>query len=156
MTLNTLTGQIGSIVTDTWDGDNDGYTFTAPVGGTMHIVLDWEKEGGDYDATVYCEHADENNPYDIYTGMFEPSLADVSKPEGGVSVVPIYDTSRCWFFVVGYSGEATTYTVEIAVLSDSPGPLDRPVGDDDDSAGDDDDSAGDDDDSAGDDDDSAR
>ena len=78
---------------------------------------------------------DENNDYGIYSMDLDPTAMDLSKPEAGISVVPIYDGTDCWFFVVGYSGAEVDYTVQLVTDGQSPGaaPWDT-TGDDDDSA----------------------
>jgi hypothetical protein len=149
MTRNVLTGEIATIVAESWDGDNDGYEVVFPSGGYVHFLLEWDETlADDYDAVLYCWYADDNNEYDIYAIPTEPELADLSVPEGGVTTVPLPQDSHCYFFVVGFLGDPIAYTVTLAPMGDGP----PPVGDDDDDSG-----AADDDDSAtADDDDSAR
>ena len=146
MTRNVLTGEIATIVAETWDGDNDAYEVIIPGGGFLHFLLEWDETlAEDYDAELYCWYADAKNDYDLYSIPTEPGLADLSIPEGGVTTVELPQQSHCYFFVVGYLGEAIPYTVTLATEADGP----PPVGDDDDDVADDDDSAAtDDDDSA--------
>jgi hypothetical protein len=135
---NVLTGRIDSIVSDTWDGDNDAYKITFTNGGFVHFILEWDDAlADDYDARLYCEYEDDQNDLAIYSMPTEPDLADLSIPEAGITPVELNPGRPCWFFVVGYTGESIEYTMTIIPeTGDAP-----PVGDDDDSAGDDDDSA---------------
>ncbi len=145
MTRNVLTGEIETIVAESWDGDNDAYEVTIPGGGFLHVLLEWDEAlAEDYDAGLYCWYADAANEYGLYFIETEPGLMDLSVPEGGVTVVELPQQSLCYLFVVGYLGEALPYTVTLATTGDGP----PPVGDDDDDVADDDDSAADDDDSA--------
>jgi hypothetical protein len=135
LTLNTLVGNISSIVLDSWDGDTDAYKVHFPEGGFLHYVLDWDKEGGDYDGNIYCEYQDKSKDYGIYDLQLSPGAMDLSKPEAGITTLPIYDGTDCWFFVVGYSGSEVDYTLQLVTdgqsLGSAPWP---PQGDDDDSA----------------------
>jgi len=142
---NVLTGIIDSIVADTWDGDNDAYEITFTGGGFVHFILEWDDAvAEDYDAQLYCQFEDDENKLDIYGIPTEPGLADLSIPEAGRTIVALNPNRPCWFFIVGYTGASTQYTLTIIPETGT-----TPVGDDDDSAGDDDDSAVGDDDSAG-------
>lgn len=118
-----LSGTASEVVTDTWDGDNDGYRITFPEGGTVEVVLDWNGSK-DLDAVAYCYFFNAINPPNYYTGIFaDPDvagggLADVSKPEKARTVVPLPPGADCWFFIVQYSGAAGPYTFSVTVLEE--------------------------------------
>lgn len=110
---NELKGSISSIEADSWAGDNDAYHLTFPEAGFISVELDWATGGGDYDARFFCYYFDAVNDPDHYYIPFDPSLADLSKPEEGTTIVPLPDGSDCWFVIVGYSGSPGDYTVKI-------------------------------------------
>lgn len=110
---NELSGTISSIEADSWAGDNDGYRIVFPEAGFVSVELDWDAAGGDYDMVWYCYFFNAVNPPDYYGIPFDPSLADLSKPEEGTTIVPLPDAAECFFTVVGYSGSPSRYTVKI-------------------------------------------
>jgi len=110
---NELSGTISAIEADSWAGDNDGYRMVFPEAGYITVNLDWDTSGGDYDMVWYCYFFNAVNPPAYYGIPFDPSLADVSKPEEGTTIVPLPDAAECFFFVVGYSGSPGRYTVQI-------------------------------------------
>jgi len=110
---NELRGSISSIEADSWAGDNDGYHITFPEAGFISVELDWATGGGDYDARFFCYYFDAANDPAYYYIPFDPSLADLSKPEEGATIVPLPDGADCWFVIVGYSGSPGDYTVKI-------------------------------------------
>jgi hypothetical protein len=109
---NELSGSIETIVLDTWDGDNDGFHVTFPEAGFITAVFDWDLPG-DYDAVFYCYYFDAINSPAYYSIPFSPGLTDLSKPEEGVTVVPLPDGSDCYFFLVGYAGGTGGYKLEL-------------------------------------------
>jgi len=110
---NELRGSITSIEADSWGGDNDAFHLTFPEAGFIGVELDWATGGGDYDAAFYCYYFDAANDPNYYQIPFDPSLADLSKPEEGTTIVPLPDGADCWFFVVGYAGAPGDYTLKI-------------------------------------------
>jgi hypothetical protein len=110
---NILRGSISSIEADSWAGDNDGYHITFPEAGLISAEIDWVTGGGDYDARFHCYYFSADNAPNYYVIPFDPSLADLSKPEEGTTIVPLPDGSDCWFVIVGYSGSPGEYTVKI-------------------------------------------
>lgn len=110
---NELYGSISSIVTDTWDGDNDAFHITFPEAGFINVSLTWATGGGDYDSQFICYYVDAANPGGYYNIPFEPGIADFTKPEEGTTIVPLPDGADCWFFVAGYSGSPGGYSLSI-------------------------------------------
>ena len=110
---NILRGSISSIEADSWAGDNDGYHITFPEAGLISAEIDWVTGGGDYDARFHCYYFSASNAPNYYVIPFDPSLADLSKPEEGTTIVPLPDGSDCWFVIVGYAGSPGEYTVKI-------------------------------------------
>ncbi len=110
---NEVRGSISSIEADSWAGDNDGYHITFPEAGFISAEIDWVTGGGDYDARFFCYYFDAVNDPSYYYIPFDPSLADLSKPEEGTTIVPLPDGADCWFVVVGYAGSPGDYTVKI-------------------------------------------
>jgi hypothetical protein len=112
---NELFGDIATIVTNTWEGDNDAYHVTFPSGGFIDATLDWPASNTDYDALFYCYYFDAINPPRIYRiplrdaegGTF--ALASGAKPEEGVTIVPLPVGADCWITIVGYSGGTGGY-----------------------------------------------
>ena len=98
---NQLSGNIPTIGNDDWSADNDAYHVTFPSGGYVSFVLDWAVVGGDYDALIYCEYEDANNPLGYYRMPFGPGTADLTQPESGTSDFPLAAGADCFFFVVG-------------------------------------------------------
>ncbi len=113
---NELNGVNESVVPDTWEGDTDGYRIGFPDGGLVNFKLDWTA-GIDLDLTGVCYYFDAINPPRYYSGIIQ-GLTDFSKPEEGVTAVPLPVGSDCYFFVVTYSGSPGPYTVEITVLEE--------------------------------------
>ncbi|MCP4870651.1 MAG: hypothetical protein GY898_18265 [Proteobacteria bacterium] len=109
---NELTGDIESIAADSWDGDNDAFHVTFPEAGFITVVFDWDA-AADYDARFYCYYFDAINPPNYYSMPFPPGLADLSKPEEGVSTVPLPDGADCYFWLVGYSGGTGGWKLEL-------------------------------------------
>ena len=70
----------------------------------------------------YCYFFNAVNP-DYYGIPFDPSLADLSKPEEGTTIVPLPDAVECFFTVVGYSGSPSRYTVRSPLRGTSSGEL---------------------------------
>ena len=118
---NELSGASDEVVTNTWDGDSDGYRVVFPEGGLVNMKLDWEG-AKDLDASPICFYQDSVNPPNYYTGIFQDGagggLSDVSKPEEGTTVVPLPPGADCYIFIVQYSGPPGPYTVEITVLEE--------------------------------------
>ena len=110
---NELSGTISSIEADSWAGDNDGYRIVFPEAGYISVNLDWDTAGGDYDMIWYCYFFNAVNPPAYYGIPFDPSLADLSKPEEGTTIVPLPDAAECFFSVVGYAGSPGRYSVQI-------------------------------------------
>ena len=100
---NEITGEISSIAADSWDGDNDAFHVTFPEAGFITAVFDWDA-AADYDAVFYCYYFDAINAPGYYGIPFSPGLTDLSKPEEGVTIVPLPDGADCYLFAVGYSG----------------------------------------------------
>ena len=109
---NELYGEIGSIVADSWAGDNDAFHLTFPEAGVLNVSVDWDASA-DYDAVFYCWYFDAINPPSYYSIPFSPGLTDLSKPEEGLLVVPLPDGADCYFWVVGYAGGLGAWKMEI-------------------------------------------
>jgi len=109
---NELSGSISNIVLDTWDGDNDAFHVTFPEAGFITAVFDWDLPG-DYDGVFYCYYFDAINSPAYYGIPFSPGLTDFSKPEEGVTIVPLPDGADCYFFLVGYSGGSGGWKLEL-------------------------------------------
>ncbi len=110
---NEIHGEIASIEADSWSGDNDTFHITFPEAGHITAELDWDSPGGDYDARFVCYFFNAVNPASYYVIPFDPSLADLSKPEEGTTTVELPDGADCYAMVVGYAGTPGAYTLRI-------------------------------------------
>jgi hypothetical protein len=107
-----LTGEISSIVPESWEGDVDGYHFDLPLGGVLSLDLHWDaQDAADYDAAVYCLFGNEVNPEGYYSMPFDPGLTGTTHPEQGTMVVSLAPEADCWMIVVGYDGLPGGYTL---------------------------------------------
>jgi len=102
--VDRVLGTFETIVADTWDGDNDTYRFVMPEYGYLNGELDWDTETGDMDWYMVCYYGDEFNPWGWY--YMSSETVDLSKPETGVSVLPLPEGTECYAWTVGYSGPA--------------------------------------------------
>jgi hypothetical protein len=99
-----ITGDLGSIVQDSWDGDTDTYHFFTQGPGYISGSLDWPDPYADLDWLFLCYYADAKNPAGWYNVIPVEDTAYLNKPEQGTSLVPMPMNSECYAWVVGYTG----------------------------------------------------
>jgi len=98
-----VSGAISSIVWDSWDGDNDAYSFTTLSAMEPRGVLRWDPLQGDLDAQVWCPIAG------THQKLFDGGLATAALAESAEAAFVVEPGSTCWLFVVGYSGLIADY-----------------------------------------------